>query len=225
MVEGIPSQETLARLLLCRFLTKGFSYPGADLLEILSTEVVWEELTLAGELLGLEVNPILIELREWLDRFEADEKRLLLDLQIEHTYLFITARPHAPAPPYESAYYGRGYLMGDPAFQVLEAYREAGLAMHKDYDALPDHFAAEMEFLSYLIQQEIEAAQTGDWAGAENWRERQTSFLNKHLLHWGPRFLAKVTVGARQPFYGLLANLAGMVIQSEGQWMSMATQI
>ena len=164
MVETVPAQETIARLLLYRFLAKGYSYPEADLLEILSVEVVWEELALAGEVLGLETSPNLVELREWLDGYKGDEERLLLDLQIEHTYLFITARPHVPASPYESAYNGRGYLMGEPVSQVLAAYREAGLAMHKDYDALPDHFAAELEFLSYLIQQELEAVQAGDTA-------------------------------------------------------------
>jgi TorA maturation chaperone TorD len=186
---------------------------------------VWEELSLAGEILGLEAGPIMVELREWLDGYKSDEEQLLLDLQVEHTYLFITARPHVPAPPYESAYSGRGYLMGEPALQVLELYREAGLAMHKEYDALPDHFSAELEFLSYLIQQELEAEQAGDTVNAATWQDRQTSFLDKHLLQWGPRFLAKVTVGARQPFYELLANLAGMVLQTEGRRMTMTAQI
>ena len=225
MVEAISTQETLARLLLCRYLTRGFSYPETDLLEILSVEVMWEELTLASEILGLETSPILAALQEWLDGYEGDQERLLLDLQIEHTYLFITARPHVPAPPYESAYNGRGYLMGEPTFQVIEAYREAGLAMHKDYDALPDHFAAELEFLSYLIQQEIEAVQADDTAGVASWQERQNSFLDKHLLQWGPQFLPKVTAGARQPFYRLLADLAGMVLQAEEQRITMTTQI
>ena len=225
MVETAPAQETIARLLLYRFLAKGYSYPEADLLEILSVEVVWEELALAGEVLGLEPSRALVELREWLDGYKGDEERLLLDLQIEHTYLFITARPHVPASPYESAYNGRGYLMGEPVSQVLAAYREAGLAMHKDYDALPDHFSAELEFLSYLIQQELEAVQAGDTASAASWRERQNRFLEEHLLQWGPRFLAKVTDGARKPFYRLLADLAGMVLQPAGQRMPMTTQI
>lgn len=225
MVETVPAQETIARLLLYRFLAKGYSYPETALLEILSVEVVWEELALAGEVLGLGTSPTLVALREWLEEYKGDEERLLLDLQIEHTYLFITARPHVPAPPYESAYHGRGYLMGEPVSQVLAAYREAGLAMHKDYDALPDHFSAELEFLSYLIQQELDAVQAGDMASAASWLERQNRFLEEHLLQWGPRFLAKVTGGARKPFYRLMAELAGMVLHPEGQRMPMTTQI
>jgi TorA maturation chaperone TorD len=115
--------------------------------------------------------------------------------------------------------------MGEPVSQVLAAYREAGLAMHKDYDALPDHFSAELEFLSYLIQQELDAVQAGDMASAASWLERQNRFLEEHLLQWGPRFLAKVTAGARKPFYRLMADLAGMVLQPEGQRMPMTTQI
>ena len=225
MVETVPAQETIARLLLYRFLAKGYSYPEAALLEIFSVEVVWEELALAGEVLGLETSPTLVALREWLVEYKGDEERLLLDLQIEHTYLFITARPHVPAPPYESAYHGRGYLMGEPVSQVLAAYREAGLAMHKDYDALPDHFSAELEFLSFLIQQELDAVQAGDTASAASWLERQNRFLEEHLLQWGPRFLEKVTAGARKPFYRLMAGLAGLVLQPEGQPLPMTTQI
>ncbi|NIV28534.1 MAG: hypothetical protein GWN58_03155, partial [Anaerolineae bacterium] len=122
-------------------------------------------------------------------------------------------------------YSGRGYLMGEPTHQVLEAYREAGLAMHKDYDALPDHFSAELEFLSYLIQQEIEAARADDAASAATWRSRQTSFLEKHLLQWGPLFLAKTAAGGRVPFYRLLADFAGMVLQAEEHRAPMTTHI
>jgi TorA maturation chaperone TorD len=223
MAEGVPGQEDLARLLFCRFLTNGFNYPEADLLEILSTEVVWEELALADDLLGLEADSALVELREWQDTYEGDRERLLLDLQVEYTYLFITARPHVPAPPYESAYSGRGYLMGEPVSQVLAVYREAGLAMHRDYDALPDHVAAELEFVSYLIQQEVAARESGDATSAEEWRTRQQRFLEGHLLRWGPSFLDRVAAGARKPFYRLLAKVARTLFSVEEQRFAMTS--
>ena len=221
MAKAVP-EETIARLLLVRFLAKGFSYPDADLLDLLAEDLTWEQLLAADEVLALDAEAPLAELRGWLAGYE-DEERLLLDLGVEHTYLFITTRPHVPAPPYESAYHGRGLLMGEPVSQVLEAYRAAGLAMHRDYDALPDHVTAELEFAAYLLQQELEADQAGDdpsstlgqGLAATEWREHQRRFWQEHLLHWLPEFLEKVTTGARQPFYRLLADLVKALVGVE----------
>ena len=221
MVETKAAEERIARLLFYRFLARGYSYPEVAWLDVLAGEQVWEELLAADEALGLQVGPTLIELRAWTKGHKGKEQQLLLDLQVEHTYLFITARPHLPAPPYESAYNGRGYLMGEPVSQVLEAYREAGLAIHREYDALPDHVAAELEFVAYLIQREAEADQAGDVVAVGEWRQRQHRFLEKHLLNCGPQFLEKVRAGARQPFYRLLAILSGTIFQSEARRFAM----
>lgn len=209
------TEETIARLLLYRFLGQAFAYPDVALSDILADGEAWVQLLAADEALELKATPILVDLQAWLAEYEDDEERLLLDLQVEHTYLFITARPHVPAPPYESAYTGRGFLMGEPVSQVLEAYREAGLAMHRDYDALPDHVAAELEFVSYLVQQETEAGESGEWC------DRQHRFLEEHLLRWGTTFLEKVAAGARKPFYRLLADLAGTFFSAEAQRFAM----
>lgn len=221
MVEIIAAEERIARLLLYRFLSRGYSYPESTWLDILSGEQVWEEVLAAQEVLDLKARSALIEMRAWTKGYKGKEDQWLLALQVEHTHLFITARPHLPAPPYESAYNGRGYLMGEPVSQVLDAYREAGLAIHREYDALPDHIAAELEFVAYLIQKEAEADQAGDVAAAGEWRQRQHRFLEKHLLHWAPQFLEKVMAGARQPFYRLLASLSNAVFSSEARRFAM----
>ena len=230
MAQAVP-EETIARLLLTRFLARGFSYPDADLLALLAEGATWEQLLAVGEVLALDAESSLAELQAWLAGYD-DEEQLLLDLEVEHTYLFITARPHAPAPPYESAYHGRGLLMGEPVSQVLAAYREAGLAMHRDYDALPDHVAAELEFVAYLLQQELEAEGTGNdpsstsgqGPAATEWREHQQRFWQEHLLRWLPEFLEKVSTGARQPFYRLLTGLAGALLRVEERRLPVTAQ-
>lgn len=223
MVETV-SEETVARLLLVRFLARGFSYPDAELLALLGEEITWEQLRAADEALALKAGPTLAEMQARLSGYGGDADRLRLDLEVEYTHLFITARPHVPAPPYESAYQGRGLLMGEPVSQVLEAYREADLAMHRDYDALPDHVAAELEFVGYLLHQEIEAGQAGDDLSAAEWRGRQQRFWQEHLLRWGPKFLEKATSAARQPFYRLLAELAGALLCVEEQRFPVTAQ-
>ena len=215
MAKVRPVEQTVARLVLYRFLAQSFNYPQADLVDVLTAERVWDELLATDEALDLNAGRCLEEMRDWLHGYVDDGERLLLDLQIEHTHLFITARPHVPAPPYESAYRDGGLLMGESVSQVLEAYRRAGLAMHRDYDALPDHVAAELEFVSYLVQKEAEVLDLSDQAGVATWQDSQRRFLEAHLLRWGPALLDRIVTAARLPFYHLLATLAGAFFSTE----------
>jgi TorA maturation chaperone TorD len=181
--EPAVNQETVVRLLLYRFLAQCYTYPEPAFCEALHGREVWDQLGVAGEALSRRINQSIASLQACVRCYNGGDEKLLTDLQIEYTYLFINAVPHVPAPPYESAYTGAGLLMGEPVSQVLKAYREAGLIMHDDYDALPDHIAAELEFVSYLVQQEATAAQQAP-EEAEAWRTRQRDFLAEHLLRW-----------------------------------------
>ncbi len=151
----------------------------------------------------------------FVSQYSGDAQKLLTDLQIEYTYLFINAVPRVPAPPYESVYSGRGLLMGEPVSRVLQSYREAGLTISESYDALPDHIGAEFEFMFYLVQQETKAKQTDERKTADTWREKQSHFLSEHLLQWSLPFMARVTQNARMPFYRLLAELSGAFFNTE----------
>lgn len=217
MAETVVTEETVARLLLYRFLARGYTYPDPALLEVLLTDEVWDEMQAADETLSLRAGQTIVDMRAFVSQYAGDSETLLTDLQIEHTYLFINAVPRVPAPPYESAYAGQGRLMGEPVSQVLQTYREAGLDMRQDYEALPDHIAAEAEFMSYLVQQAAEASQSGDGEVAEIWQARQRAFLAEHLLRWGPPFLAKVATSARQPFYRLLATVTETFLYAEAR--------
>jgi len=220
MTQVVLTEETIARLLHYRFLANSFAYPDLEFARSLFADLAWDKLAANGQALGLETAPIIAQMQEFIQSYGGDVKSLLTDLQIEYTYLFISAVPHVPAPPYESAYTGRGLLMGEPVSQVLQAYREAGLLMNEDFDALPDHIAAEFEFVFYLVQQE--AAASEEEIGA--WRERQRRFLAQHLVRWGPEFLPKVQSSARKPFYRLLAALAQRWLDSEGERLPMTAQ-
>lgn len=215
MAKTLVAEETIARMLLYRFLARGYTYP--TLPEVLLADEVWDEMQAADEALNLGAGQTIADMRAFVSQYAGDSETLLTDLQIEHTYLFINAVPHVPAPPYESAYAGQGLLMGEPVSQVLQTYREAGLVMRQDYEALPDHIAAEAEFMSYLVQQVAEACQLGYGEEADVWQARQRAFLAEHLLCWGPPFLAKVATSARQPFYRLLATVTEAFLYAEAR--------
>jgi TorA maturation chaperone TorD len=77
----------------------------------------------------------------------------LIDFQREYTRVFSNARPEVPAPPYRSLYFlNREMTCGET---TMELYGDAGLKVAEDFKYIPDHFAAELEYMSYLIQEEI----------------------------------------------------------------------
>ena len=218
MVETLVGDKNLARLYIYRFLQLVTTYPDMTLLEMLKSDELWESLERAVEILGIGGQDTIQGLDSWLKSYEDDEK-LLTDLRIEYTYLFINAIPHVPAPPYESAYTDRGLLMGEPVSEVLRTYREAGLTMSESYDALPDHVAAELEFMFYLVRQETVTSESTQLERADVWRERQRQFLSEHLLRWMPSFLERVTASARRPFYRLLGHLTKVILGSEKRYL------
>jgi len=107
-------------------------------------------------------------------------------------------------------------LMGEPASQVLCAYQEAGLTLHETRGLLPDHVAAELAFMAYLVKQEAGALRDAPGL-AETWQARQQRFLAEHLLCWSPPFLARIESHARRPFYAQVAGLTAALFRSETQ--------
>lgn len=214
MVQILVKDESLARLCLYRFLQLANTYPDKALLEVLQSTEVWDSLGRAVEMLGIEGQEIICELSTWVKSCQ-DSNKLLLDLQVEYTYLFINAIPHVPAPPYESAYTDRGLLMGEPVSRVIQAYRKADLNIRLDYDNLPDHIATEIEFMFYLVRQESTQQNSPAKSAPNTWQEQQKHFLENHLAIWSPLFLNKVRAHARTLFYRLVAELCDIFFRSE----------
>jgi TorA maturation chaperone TorD len=216
--------EIEARRILYRFLAQCYTYPEPAFCKILCRGDIWDWVAEAGHRLSRQTDQIIADLQACAACAPDGDERLHATLEVEYTYLFINAprgraagsQRSVPAPPYESAYTGTGLLMGEPVSQVLAAYRQAGLAIRDDYDALPDHVAAELEFVAYLIRQEAEAARRSV-AETAVWQARQGEFLAGHLLCWGPAFLASVQAHARRAFYARVAGLTGALLDAEGR--------
>jgi TorA maturation chaperone TorD len=47
--------------------------------------------------------------------------------------------------------------MGFSTMEVIKTYEQEGLGKSSDFKALPDHIVVEMEFMSFLIYQELAA--------------------------------------------------------------------
>jgi TorA maturation chaperone TorD len=61
----------------------------------------------------------------------------------------------------------KGYLMGDPAMDMISRYQADGLVIPDEYSAMPDHIILELEYMAHLCR---------------NFSEReQREFLKNHL--------------------------------------------
>jgi len=137
------------------------------------------------------------------------------DLVIDHARLFVG--PFALlAPPYGSVYLdGERRCMGDSTLDVGSRYREVGLGTAPGFNDAPDHIAAELEFMHFLVIKELEALAGGDLVRAQHFRQKQKSFLERHLAAWVPAFTRNVEEQAQTRFYQDLAAATRMFIESD----------
>jgi TorA maturation chaperone TorD len=179
-----------ARADFCRFLAACYYEPCVEFAE----ERIFDSMRAAAAGLGPE-------LAEGVARLGAAFRQNdLQDLLIDYTQLFLG--PVEPvAQPYECAWRRDDGLMHDAAGELSALYGEAGFAMDEGFHDLPDHVAAELEFLYLLIH-----------CGATDLERR---FLEQHLGTWVAPFTHAVDAGARSDFYRILAGLTGRFIRME----------
>jgi TorA maturation chaperone TorD len=139
-------------------------------------------------------------------REESERKDRLVDLKADFARLF--SGPYTLlAPPYGSVYLdGERKVMGDSTVEVRGIYRRAGVDISEDFHDAPDHIAAELEFMYFLIFKEVEALNESDVGRAIDFLSQQKAFLTDHLCAWGPQFTDKVEEAAATEFYKNLAR-------------------
>ena len=161
-------------------------------------------------LLGSEAFPHAILLCHQSNELDDMEK-----LQVNFAKLFVG--PYSLlAPPYGSIYLeGDHKVMENSTIDVRERYRETGLDISKNFKDSPDHIAAELEFMYFLIFKEIEAIQSDAPEIAYDQLFRQRSFLQNHLSIWVPMFARKVKRHAETDFYRILATALQIFIAED----------
>lgn len=136
------------------------------------------------------------------------------ELLVEYSRLFIG--PFGViAPPYGSVYLdGERRVMGDSTMKVIGMYRNEGLSGSADAGELPDHVAVELEFMSYLVFEEIKALETSDLRAAVESVEKQERFSGEFLRRWIPLFCERIKENTENGFYTALAQCASSFIGS-----------
>lgn len=126
--------------------------------------------------------------------------------------------------PYESSYRGRkqiegltqwGSLNGPSTRAVQRFYQNEHLSVRNELADFPDHIGAEMTFMACLCHKMAEALNTGHETIAEELREKQRQFLQKHLLQWSKDFAEEMRSKAATLFYRCLADMLSQFMEME----------
>ncbi|MGE0355815.1 MAG: molecular chaperone [Burkholderiales bacterium] len=191
-----------ARADFCRFLAACYYEPGPEFRE----EGLFESMAAAGARIdpGLEAGA-----RRLGEAFAAEDPE---DLLVDYTRLFL-GPVDAQAKPYGSVWLGgETTLMQDSTMAVLALYEEGGFEIAEDFRELPDHVAAELEFLYLLLFRSIRPADAKEREALAALRSR---FLGEHLGRWAGPFTEAVAQGAQCAFYRELAALTDRFVKRE----------
>ena len=131
-------------------------------------------------------------------------------LAIDHSKLFVG--PYGLlASPYGSVYLeDKSQIMGNSTIDVQKRYAEEGLDI--GLKEAPDHIAIELEFLYFLIFQEIAAFNNHDYDNVSLYQSKQKSFLETHLGVWVTDFTNNIAENTETEFYKNLARLTNSFV-------------
>ncbi|MEK6558483.1 MAG: molecular chaperone TorD family protein [Candidatus Margulisiibacteriota bacterium] len=190
-----------------RLLSACFYQPEKD---VFLEEKIFEKLALLLKQVSPEASAVVSDMEKFFSKNSEEE------LNVDYAKLFVGPNDLL-APPYGSVYLDGGRrVMGDSTMDVIKLYAEQGLVMDGDFKNLPDHITVELEFIYYLIFQEIEALEKSDIAGAIAFINQQKLFLDRFLKRWIQPFCDKMREGASSEFYRALADCACAFIKDAG---------
>jgi TorA maturation chaperone TorD len=194
-----------ARADLCRFLAGCYYQPGAEFVE----DRLFDSMHDVAAQIDAELAAGARRLHE---AFVAEN---LEDLLVDYTRLFL-GPIDILAKPYGSVWLDDGRtLMQDSTMAVMQRYAEGGFEMDEAFRELPDHVAAELEFLYLLLFRQAQARRADDMQALDEAASLQRLFLGEHLSRWIGPFTAAMRAGARSEFYRRLATLTERVVRRE----------
>jgi TorA maturation chaperone TorD len=206
------AERDAARADLGRLIAACYYEPAAEFAE----ERLFDSMAAAAA----RVDPELAALARRLG--EAFAASSLRDLLVDYAQLFL-GPGQARAQPYASVWLsGENRLMLDSTVDVLRLYEQAGFAVDATFHELPDHVAAELEFLYLLIHRDNEAR----WRGDEQSRAAALlrGFVEGHLGRWLGAFLLAMHDAAKTGFYETLAELTEAFVRGEGRRLAPAAE-
>ncbi|MCP4399036.1 MAG: molecular chaperone TorD [bacterium] len=162
------------------------------------------------------LQPICQDAAGFVDQMErAAEHDGAQELAVEYAKLFVGPY-ELLAPPYGSVYLDRQKrVMGDSTMTVKNMYREYGLQLADDFNEIPDHIAAELEFMYYLIYKEIEKLQQSGNGNASTFVHAQKRLIHSFLGEFVFLLCKKIQEETISTFYKALADCVSTFVRSD----------
>ncbi len=175
--------------------------------------------TVAGELGNqtdfLTTFSFFIQWRELLDVLQDLAGVQPASIEEQYVYVFIANPDYAPCLPYESAYAEARDAPVWTAVEVEREYAAAGLALASSLREAPDHAAVELEFVSFLCNQEASAWEARRLDEGIDALKRQSAFLEGHLGRWFPVFARRVAEKDSSKIYATVTRAAEAFISHD----------
>lgn len=128
------------------------------------------------------------------------------ELLVEYARLFLGPFKLA-APPYGSVYLEQeGRIMGESTIAVARLYQDLGISLSEDTRDMPDHIAAELEFMYFLTSSGRNALFDSDRERAGDFIRTGQLFLRQFLLPFALPFSANIEKETSNEYYGALAG-------------------
>ncbi len=194
-----------ARADLCRLLAACYYQPGPEFAE----EKVFDAMREAATLIDPE---LAASARRIGEAFATEGPETLL---VDYSRLFL-GPGRALASPYGSVWLeGEAAVMQPSTIAVLDLYAEGGFEIADDFRELPDHVAAELEFLYLLLFKAVQADRAGDRQALAAMADLRRRFLSRYLKPWIGPFSAAIKAGAHSGFYRELAGITDRFVAME----------
>lgn len=167
-------------------------------------ELLFNKFCNVGELTGVFLEDVVNSLPE------SDQLAALI---IDFSRLFVGPFKLL-APPYGSVYLDGPQAVQKNSLHDLETrYKSLGLDVVLKEG--PDHITIELEFMYFLIFKEVEALNKGLNSSADDYRKKQTLFLEEHLTKWVPEFAHNVQLHAQTDFYKNIVQMTNTFIDTD----------
>ena len=153
--------------------------------------------------------PFLRDLREGAASFDGSHQ----NLQVEYNSLF-TVPLAQYVKPYESAH-REGLAGGATTRAVRSFYHKMGGDVSDSFRDLPDHVAAELDFMAYLCDEERKSWRRARNATAIQWLKGEKDFLDVHLSGWIPDLCAEIEAKTETLFYKGLAGFTREFVSAD----------
>lgn len=142
--------------------------------------------------------------------FQGEFKELEPKLRRDFFSLFEMSPPRCYI--HESVWLGKDRLLyGKQTFDVRVWYVKYGLQAHSSDKGPDDHLGLELSFVAYLLSQYMSKKEE-----RMELHENICSFMDEHLMQWGPQCLEKIAEEAETSFYqGLALLIASTLAQLE----------